>query len=151
MPSVAIHVYWIGLRIGIMGQKQSDTRQYADPLYADLKRCGVKLTHQRMVIYQEVAKSREHPDADSVCRAVRKRMPMISLDTVYRNLWLLQDLGLIYALRARDRVRFDGNRSPHHHFMCKKCGQLFDFYSPEFDRLEIPKSASESGIVETAQ
>jgi len=136
---------------GFMGQNQSDARRSADPLHADLKRCGVKLTHQRMVIYQEIAKSREHPDAESICKAVRKKLPMVSLDTVYRTLWLLQDLGLIHALRSRDRVRFDGNKSAHHHFVCRKCGQLLDFYSPEYDRLEIPESLSAIGIVENAQ
>lgn len=134
-----------------MGQNRTDASTGLDLLHDDLKRCGVKLTHQRLVIYQEIAKSREHPDAESICKAVRKKLPMVSLDTVYRTLWLLQDLGLIHALRSRDRVRFDGNQIPHHHFVCRKCGRLLDFYSPEYDRLEIPESLSEMGTVESAQ
>ena len=56
---------------------------------------GVKLTHQRLEIFREVASSVEHPDAEAVVRSVRKRMPTVSIDTVYRTLWMLNDLGLI--------------------------------------------------------
>jgi Fur family peroxide stress response transcriptional regulator len=134
-----------------MGYKQVDAAHEADQLKTSLRRCGVKLTHQRMVIYQEVTKSKNHPDAESICKSVRRKLPMVSLDTVYRTLWLFQDLGLITVLAARDRVRFDGNTRPHHHFVCKKCGQMRDFYSEEYDRLQIPRSVKNMGDVESAQ
>ena len=47
---------------------------------------GMKLTHQRMEIFREVAQTGDHPDAEKVYQGVRKRMPTISLDTVYRTL-----------------------------------------------------------------
>lgn len=65
-----------------------------------LKRSGVKLTHQRMVIFQEVAGMENHSDAESIHGAVREKLPMVSLDTVYRTLWLLEDLCLIRILGA---------------------------------------------------
>ena len=55
---------------------------------------GVKLTHQRMEVFREVALSGDHPDAETIYRRVRARIPTVSLDTVYRALWLLAELGL---------------------------------------------------------
>ena len=133
-------------------QSRPDTlRQRIEQFRATLKQSGVRLTHQRMTIFREVARLEDHPDAESVYKRVRKNMPMVSLDTVYRTLWLLQDLGVIRALGVRDRVRFDGNAQPHHHFVCRVCGSMSDFYSSEYDRLRIPKAAKALGNTETAQ
>jgi len=51
-----------------------------------LRRCGVKLTHQRMDIFHEVAKSSDHPDIETIYKSVRERVPTVSLDTVYPTL-----------------------------------------------------------------
>jgi len=113
---------------------------------------GMKLTHQRMEIFREVAQTGDHPDAEKVYQGVRKRMPTISLDTVYRTLWLLKDLGLITTLGPpRERTRFDANLSHHHHFVCIQCGLTRDFYSDEFDELRLPDSVKAFGRVETTQ
>ena len=122
-----------------------------DRLRAGIARAGIKLTHQRLEIFREVAGSGEHPDAETIYRGVRERVPSVSLDTVYRTLWLLLDLGLITTLGARDRVRFDGNMKPHHHFVCSKCGLTRDFYSDEFDHLQIPEAVHSFGSVQKAQ
>jgi Fur family peroxide stress response transcriptional regulator len=112
---------------------------------------GVKLTHQRMEIFREVARTRDHPDAETVYRGVRKRIPQVSLDTVYRALWLLSDLGLITTLGpARDRARFDANLCPHHHFVCLRCGLTRDFYSDAFDDSKLLRSVKTIGSVESA-
>jgi Fur family peroxide stress response transcriptional regulator len=111
---------------------------------------GVKLTHQRMEIFREVARTGDHPDAETVYRGVRRRIPTMSLDTVYRALWLLGDLGLVKTLgSARERARFDANLSRHHHFVCRRCGMVRDFYSDAFDELRLPRSIKEIGRVET--
>jgi Fur family transcriptional regulator, peroxide stress response regulator len=131
--------------------KQDELKQRMDHFKAALKLNGVKLTHQRMIIFQEVAESEDHPNAESVYRSVRKKLPMVSLDTVYRTLWMLQDLGLINNLGGKDRVRFDGNMKPHHHFICNECGLMRDFYSNEFSRLKIPKEVKDWGNGETVR
>lgn len=123
-----------------------------DRLRDGLAQAGVKLTHQRLEIFREVAQSGDHPDAESIYRGVRERVSTISLDTVYRTLWLLLDLGLLTTLGpSRDRTRFDANTRPHHHFVCTRCGMTRDFYSEAFDRLEIPDAVRELGRVERAQ
>ncbi len=113
---------------------------------------GVKLTHQRLEIFLSVADSDDHPDAEAIYKAVRRRVPTVSLDTVYRTLWMLVDLGLISTVGLpKDRVRFDGNVEPHHHFVCTRCGRTADFTCPAFDRLAIPDAVKAMGSVEGAQ
>jgi Fur family peroxide stress response transcriptional regulator len=105
-----------------------------------------------MEIFREVAARMDHPDAASVFENVRKRVPTISLDTVYRTLWMLRDAGLITTLGpTHDRVRFDANIEPHHHFVCMRCGETVDFYCDDFNNLRVPRDLSTIGIVEQSQ
>ena len=113
---------------------------------------GVKLTHQRLEIFREVASSVDHPSAEAVLKALEPRMPTLSLDTVYRTLWLLRDLGLVSTLGPRrDVVRFDPNTMPHHHYVCARCGLTRDFESKELDELRIPKSVETFGSVDATR
>ena len=100
---------------------------------------GIKLTHQRMEIFREIAQTDDHPDADQVFQRVRGRIPTVSLDTVYRTLWLLNDLGLVVTLSSsRERARFDANLTSHHHFVCGQCGFTRDFYSNDLNNIKLP-------------
>jgi Fur family peroxide stress response transcriptional regulator len=111
---------------------------------------GIRLTHQRLEIYRAVAQSDDHPDAETVYRRVRTRMPTVSLDTVYRTLWLLNDHHLISTVGLlRERTRFDANLTRHHHFVCVQCGLTRDFTCEELDSLELPTSARAFGRIET--
>ena len=113
---------------------------------------GLKLTHQRREIFREVAQSERHPSAEHVYQAVRQRMPSVSLDTIYRTLWLLNKLGLIATVGfGREKTRFDANLDHHHHVVCVKCGLTQDFYSDEFDQLRLPESVKEFQAVEMAK
>jgi len=113
------------------------------------REAGAKLTHQRMEIFREVAATGDHPDAETIHQRVRDRLPTVSLDTIYRTLWLLVDLGMVKTLGSgRERARFDANLDPHHHFVCVKCGLTRDFYSKDFDALALPDSLGEIGRVE---
>jgi Fur family peroxide stress response transcriptional regulator len=109
---------------------------------------GVKLTHQRLEIFKAVASSLEHPSAEAVHRAVQATMPTVSLDTVYRTLWLVKDLGLLTTLGPRqDRVRFDANLDRHHHYVCVRCALVRDFDSEDLDGLRIPDAVSQLGSI----
>ena len=110
---------------------------------------GVKLTHQRLEIFREVAASVDHPSAEAVLKALRSRMPTLSLDTVYRTLWLLNDLGLVSTLGPRrEVVRFDANLTQHHHYVCARCGLTRDFESDELNTLRIPESVADFGSID---
>lgn len=133
-------------------EQQNSLRERIDRLKDGCRRAGVKLTHQRLEIFLEAARSTEHPDAETIFRAVRRRMPTVSLDTVYRTLWLLIDLGLLTTLGPPlGRARFDANLGPHHHFVCTNCGLTRDFTSKELDGLRIPESVRRMGRVEVAR
>ena len=112
------------------------------------REAGLKLTHQRLEIFRELAGTEEHPDAETIFRAVQQRMPTVSLDTVYRTLWMLHDLGLVTTLGPRgDGVRFDANLDRHHHYCCVRCGLVRDFVSDELDGLLVPDSVKRLGSV----
>ncbi len=116
------------------------------------KLADIKLTHQRLVIFRAVASSESHPSAEAVYKAVQAEIPTVSLDTVYRTLWLLMDLGLLTTLGPRqDSVRFDANLKQHHHFLCVRCGLVRDFESPELKELPIPDSVNRFGDIVCAQ
>jgi Fur family peroxide stress response transcriptional regulator len=109
---------------------------------------GVRLTPQRLEIFREVAQAGDHPNAEMIYKRVRDRMPTVSLDTVYRTLWLLNDHGLITTLGpSRERTRFDANLTPHHHFVCVRCGLTRDFYSEEFDAPKLPSAVRAFGRI----
>ena len=115
---------------------------------AACKKAGVKLTHQRLEVFREIAANTEHPDAETVFRGVRERVPTVSLDTVYRTLWLLDGLGLITTLGPRrESVRFDPNLEHHHHYVCVQCGLAKDFESADLNVLAIPAPVKKFGSV----
>jgi Fur family peroxide stress response transcriptional regulator len=117
-------------------------------LEAAFRRAGLKRTHQRREVFREVARRIDHPDAETVFLAVRKRMPTVSLDTVYRTLWLLSEVGLVSRLGPRrESVRFDANLRPHHHYVCMQCGLTRDFVSPALDAIRLPAAVRDLGSV----
>lgn len=138
------------MRIRLGGKRDTEGRK--ERFNEVCRNSGMKLTHQRTEIFREVAQTGDHPEAERVYKGVRERMPTISLDTVYRTLWLLRDLGLINTLGTpRERTRFDANLSHHHHFVCIRCGLTRDFYSDELHELKLPEAVQNFGNVETTQ
>ncbi|HSG28695.1 MAG TPA: transcriptional repressor [Candidatus Krumholzibacterium sp.] len=86
-----------------------------------------RVTRQRELVLEEVRGRHDHPTADDVFESVRKKMPHISLATVYRNLNILAESGEIGLVRADGRsMRYDGDRSDHVHIICERCGSIRD-------------------------
>jgi Fe2+ or Zn2+ uptake regulation protein len=86
-----------------------------------------RMTQQREVILQEVMDSCSHPTADAIYEKVKKRMPNISMGTVYRNLDILATCGLIKKIEpGRPQMCFDGNTEEHYHITCMRCGKVED-------------------------
>ena len=127
----------------------TELKQRLEHLRSVCQQAGMRVTHQRLEIFHEVANTGEHPNAEQVFQGVRERLPTVSLDTVYRTLWLLVDLGLVKTMSlGRRRTRFDANLDPHHHFVCIRCGYARDFYSEDFDVLIPPDSVLEFGEIQ---
>jgi len=88
-------------------------------------------TLQRKVILEELRCSHQHVTAAELYRLVQKRIPNISLGTIYRNLDLLHQDGLISKLETAGReIRFDGDLSSHYHLRCRQCGRIEDICDP---------------------
>ena len=94
-----------------------------------LRNRGFRLTAPRHALLEVVRGIRTHPTAEEVHRLVSRRAPRVSLATVYRNLRLLVDAGLLGELPG-PRARFDANTRAHHHFTCLHCGRIADVEAP---------------------
>ena len=94
-------------------------------------------TRQREIVLDLVRTSMEHPTVAWVYGRARRRLPRISLGTVYRNLKQLAEAGMIREIHAGGQpVRFDGNLGPHHHARCITCGRVEDLVIPFDTRRE---------------
>lgn len=114
------------------------------------RRQGIKATPQRLEILRELSATAEHPDAETIFTRVRRRLPSISLDTVYRTLRMLEEKGVISRVPSmQERARFDANMDRHHHFVCEACGRICDFYSTELDHFAPPPEVAALGRVES--
>jgi len=110
--------------------------------YNQLKRHNIKPSVQRVAIMEYLLMNRTHPSAEDVYRGLCTKMPTLSRTTVYNALKLLSEHGASIMLTIdENRVCFDGDTSPHTHFLCKRCGRIFD----------LPlrtQSAEETGMVD---
>ena len=97
-------------------------------------------TRQRQVILEELRKLKNHPTAAELHDVVRRRMPRISLSTVYRNLELLAEQGQAQKLdTASGQNRYDGDVGQHCHVRCVRCGRIDDM--PELPEDTVKKHA----------
>ncbi len=108
----------------------------------------MRYSRQRELI-KDILKGRcDHPTADMVYASAREIAPDISLGTVYRNLKLLADEGLILTLETEDkRLHYDGDTSRHSHFICNECGKIIDLFKP----IETPAELKEAGLMVTEE
>jgi Fe2+ or Zn2+ uptake regulation protein len=97
-----------------------------DPARDSLRARGLRLTAPRRMILDVVRATDLHPSATAVYRRVRRRLPGVSLATVYRNLRMLAAQGLLAERADVAGMRFDGNTTPHDHFTCVACGHIYD-------------------------
>jgi len=89
------------------------------------------MTHQREIILEELNRSKVHPTADELYERIRKKLPRISLATVYRNLEILSEAGLIKKLEISGRQkRFDWDPEPHNHVFCTQCQRVDNIPTP---------------------
>jgi len=126
-----------------------DRREKRQKEFTDLcRKRGMRVTNQRLEVYREIAEDLDHPSAEMVYEAVRKRLPAISLDTIYRTLDTLEEFGLIFRVdEVCPRAHFDANMEPHHHFFCVRCGKVLDVPNVWEDSSRILEKVSGYGRV----
>jgi Fur family peroxide stress response transcriptional regulator len=88
---------------------------------------GLAATHQRQVIYEAVVSMPGHYSPESIFAEVQRRTPSISLATVYKNLRLFVEHGLLREVSPHaSTLLVEGNLEPHHHLVCSRCKAVQD-------------------------
>lgn len=113
------------------------------------KNKGVRLTPQRLALYEEMQADKSHPSAEELYERIRSKMPTVSLDTIYRTLATFERCGVVTRLQIPgERSRFDADPSPHHHLVCNRCKNIADIHWPDFDVMELPEDVQKWGRVD---
>jgi Fur family peroxide stress response transcriptional regulator len=100
---------------------------------------GLKLTPQRIAIFDYLDGNKGHPSADDIYRAVSRRFPTMSFATVYNTLAALRDRGGIRELTIDPaKKRYDPDTGQHNHLICLECRRVVDV-AGVYD-LELPDS-----------
>lgn len=92
-----------------------------------------RLTSQKQIILEYLQSVKTHPTAEEVFEEVKKKLPRISLGTVYRNLENFSKKGLAKKIEGEIK-RFDGDTNIHHHFICQSCKKVFDIFEDKKNR-----------------
>lgn len=103
-----------------------------EKLEQTLKENGIKPTYQRLKILDFLSQNlKNHPTVEMIYAELAKEIPTISLTTVYNTLSTFIEKGLVCGVTITGtEVRYDFNTESHHHFLCKKCGQIIDVDVP---------------------
>jgi Fur family transcriptional regulator, ferric uptake regulator len=113
-------------------------REERQVLSAYLVRNHLKRSSQREAILDAFVKAGHHVSVEDLLKIVRRRHPEVGRTTIYRTLKLFKDAGLASELVFGGEARFEPvwNRDHHDHFVCTSCGEIFEFRSPEIERLQ---------------
>jgi Fur family peroxide stress response transcriptional regulator len=102
---------------------------------------GEKLTRQREAVLGVIREREDHPTANDIFEAARRRLPGISYATVYNSLRFLREAGLVHEIKFGDSAsRYDRETDRHDHALCSQCGKLVDFDLPQ--AAELMKAAA---------
>ena len=90
---------------------------------------GFKVTPQRLAVYEVLANTKEHPNAEMIFSSLQATYPTRSLATVYTTIDILHAIGLVQILNAgEDSFRYDADVSEHAHIRCVECGRVDDVF-----------------------
>lgn len=102
-----------------------------------LKTASVRITPQRHAILEYLIHSMIHPTADDIYKALEGKFPNMSVATVYNNLRVFREAGLVKELTYGDSAsRFDFVTNDHYHMICEDCGKIVDFHYPGLNEVE---------------
>jgi len=101
---------------------------------------GRKVTPQRVAVFEVLCERGGHPTVDQIYREVRKRFPMISLNTVYQIMEALVQMKIVSPLvHGLEAARYETDPSPHHHAICVACKRIIDIFDPDLGRVRPPR------------
>jgi Fe2+ or Zn2+ uptake regulation protein len=100
---------------------------YLDKYVNILKKNQLKITPQRLEILRHLDKNRNHPTVDEIYSELKEKNPSLSKTTVYNSVETLNEHKIIQSLTiSGSELRYDFKNEMHHHFLCKKCGNIID-------------------------
>jgi len=101
-----------------------------------LKENGLKVTPQRLIVYEAITKSPHHPTADQIIKKVRQKNPNISAGTIYKTLETFVRNGIIMKVKTEaDVMRYDGVTEKHHHLYCSESNRIEDYYDENLNSM----------------
>ncbi len=129
---------------------QDKLQEHLNGFKAACRKTGLKVTHQRLEIYHELAASTDHPSAEVLHRRLIHKIPMLSMDTVYRTLTTLSQHGLIHKVETiESQARFEVIYKRHHHLICRQCREITDFQWPSIDEAMLPDELMHWGKIDS--
>lgn len=115
-----------------------------------IKEKKIRITSQQKIILDYLKGVKTHPYAEIVYEEVKKKLPQISLGTVYRNLNVLKEKGEIQEIKSKI-ARYDADISCHAHFICENCGVIFDVFEKIADEENIKNKKIKFGEIKNFQ
>lgn len=108
-----------------------------DDAIQSLRKTGVRITPQRQAVLRFLIETDSHPTADEIYKALSPQFSNMSVATVYNNLKVFKESGLVKELTYGDAAsRFDFETDNHYHVICSECGKITDFHYPRLDEVE---------------
>ena len=124
-----------------MDRAAASIRRKVDEMIGRCREAGLSVTPQRLAVYEQLLRREDHPTPEMIFKAVRRKMPSLSLATIYKSLDALEKLGLVQAVQIdSDSRRYDANMQQHHHLVCTACGDVSDFYDKRLDQVKPSRS-----------
>ena len=109
---------------------------------------GLKVTHQRLEVFRELASALDHPSVETLFKRLKKRMPTLSIDTVYRTLSTMEQHSLATRVQTiESQARYEANLYEHHHAVCEQCGEILDFEWNLFEVADLPEEIQNWGKI----
>lgn len=107
-----------------------------DDIILTFKEKKLKLTPQRLAVFQYLKNTTEHPSAETIYKALQENYPTMSLATVYKTLNTLVEIGLVQEINVGEgNFRYDGTAHEHGHIQCLTCGKVDDLHQVDFSNL----------------
>jgi Fur family peroxide stress response transcriptional regulator len=101
-----------------------------------LRERGLKVTPQRLAVFEAVDVLHDHPTAEEVGQFIRKKFPDIATGTVYKTLETLVEKDILKRVKTdHGLLRYDAVKDQHHHIYCTHCDRIEDYYDVELTEM----------------
>ncbi|MCP4714460.1 MAG: transcriptional repressor [Deltaproteobacteria bacterium] len=112
-----------------------------------MRSCGLKPTSQRIAILKNIMSRKDHPGAEALYQDLKDDHPALSMNTIYMNLESFAQKGLIQRANFLHKfARYDGDTTPHPHFVCVSCGKIIDLHKLKVPKLKVPEGMNVSKV-----